>query len=225
MATSAQIKSDNNTLIRVKTTAKSITKVNVADQLDAGIDYSVQELALKVDKVAGERLINTTEITKLANTSGTNTGDQDISGKEDISNKSTNVTTDGASDTKYPSVKAVKTYVDTSVSPTTYTVGNIDQINATPVPLIYSFNIISYDGGYSYLPSPSVLGKEIIVATNYTTNIQANISNTDKLITTFPNSVTSIVMSANQVRRFTYIGLGTGTGGLTDGYWITELVS
>ncbi|HYK55120.1 MAG TPA: hypothetical protein VEV15_01480, partial [Flavisolibacter sp.] len=31
-------------------------------------------------------------------------------------NKSTNVTTDGASDTKYPSVKAVKTYVDAQVT-------------------------------------------------------------------------------------------------------------
>ena len=31
---------------------------------------------------------------------------------EDVANKSTNVTTDGASDTKYPSVKSVKTYVD-----------------------------------------------------------------------------------------------------------------
>ena len=34
--------------------------------------------------------------------------------KEDVSNKSTDVTTDGASDTKYPSVKSVKTYVDAS---------------------------------------------------------------------------------------------------------------
>ena len=32
--------------------------------------------------------------------------------KEDLVNKSTNVVTDGASNTKYPSVKAIKTYVD-----------------------------------------------------------------------------------------------------------------
>ena len=38
---------------------------------------------LKVDKVAGERLINAAEITKLGNQSGTNTGDQDLSGKVD----------------------------------------------------------------------------------------------------------------------------------------------
>ena len=36
--------------------------------------------------------------------------------KEDSDNKSTNVTTDAASDTKYPSVKSVKTYVDAQVA-------------------------------------------------------------------------------------------------------------
>ncbi|WP_300977209.1 OmpA family protein [Flavobacterium sp.] len=34
--------------------------------------------------------------------------------KEDVANKSTDVTTDGASDSKYPSVKSVKSYVDAS---------------------------------------------------------------------------------------------------------------
>ena len=38
--------------------------------------------------------------------------DEQVALKESLSNKSTNVTTDGASDTKYPSVKAVKDYVD-----------------------------------------------------------------------------------------------------------------
>ena len=36
--------------------------------------------------------------------------------KENSANKSTNLSTDGASDTKYPSVKSVKTYVDAQVS-------------------------------------------------------------------------------------------------------------
>ena len=39
--------------------------------------------------------------------------------KEALSNKSTNVTTDGASDTKYPSAKAVKTYVDAQIASST----------------------------------------------------------------------------------------------------------
>ena len=36
--------------------------------------------------------------------------------KEDVANKSTSVTIDGTSDTKYPSVKSVKNYVDTEVT-------------------------------------------------------------------------------------------------------------
>ena len=42
--------------------------------------YVDNQDALKVDKVVGERLINATEITKLSNQSGINTGDQDLSG-------------------------------------------------------------------------------------------------------------------------------------------------
>jgi len=39
--------------------------------------------------------------------------------KENLSNKSTSVTTDATSDTKYPSVKAVKSYVDNQIASTT----------------------------------------------------------------------------------------------------------
>jgi hypothetical protein len=47
---------------------------------------------------------NTTDVTTSLNT------------KENLSNKSLNVTTDATSDTKYPSVKAVKTYVDSQIT-------------------------------------------------------------------------------------------------------------
>lgn len=60
---------------------------------------------------ATNRFTDDTAITRLANTSGTNTGDQDLSGYELLSNKSTN-TALGSSDTLYPSQNAVKTYVD-----------------------------------------------------------------------------------------------------------------
>jgi hypothetical protein len=43
--------------------------------------------ANKVSKVTGERLINAAEIVKLGNQSGINTGDQDLSGKQDIDNQ------------------------------------------------------------------------------------------------------------------------------------------
>jgi pimeloyl-ACP methyl ester carboxylesterase len=66
MATSSQIKADNNTNIRIKTANNSITADNVADQLDASIDYTDQQDALKVDKVIGKSLVNDTEIARLA---------------------------------------------------------------------------------------------------------------------------------------------------------------
>lgn len=66
--------------------------------------------------------------------------DQQDALKEDLTNKSTNVTTDGASDTKYPSVKAVKTYVDANavvqvvkVQKTTITSAQILALFDTPI--------------------------------------------------------------------------------------------
>jgi hypothetical protein len=96
-------------------------------------------LATKVDKVTGKGLstndYTTAEKTKLAAVSGTNTGDQDLSGyatasqlatkanasdvttslatKEDASNKSNAAL--GTSTTFYPTQNAVKTYVDAQV--------------------------------------------------------------------------------------------------------------
>jgi hypothetical protein len=96
-------------------------------------------LATKVDKVTGKGLstndYTTAEKTKLAAVSGTNTGDQDLSGyattaqlatkantsdvttslatKEDISNKSNAAL--GTSTTLFPTQNAVKTYVDAQI--------------------------------------------------------------------------------------------------------------
>ena len=55
-----------------------------------------------------------TALTRLANTSGTNTGDQNLAPYELLSNKSTDVAL-GTSDTLYVSQNAIKSYVDTSV--------------------------------------------------------------------------------------------------------------
>ena len=52
---------------------------NTTDLLKPISTATSTALADKVDKATGERLINATEITKLANQSGTNTGDQDLS--------------------------------------------------------------------------------------------------------------------------------------------------
>ena len=128
-----------NTALALKANTTDVTaalalKANTADVTTA--------LATKVDKVNGKELstndYTTAEKSKLAAITGTNTGDQDLSAlatnaalalkantadvnnslatKENTSNKSINITTDAASDTKYPSVKSVKTYVDAQVA-------------------------------------------------------------------------------------------------------------
>jgi hypothetical protein len=116
-------------------TTSLATKANAADVTTS--------LATKVDKVTGKGLstndYTTAEKTKLAAVSGTNTGDQDLSGyatasqlatkanasdvttslatKEDISNKSNAAL--GTSTTLFPTQNAVKTYVDAQISSAT----------------------------------------------------------------------------------------------------------
>jgi hypothetical protein len=77
----------------------------------AGADATTADIADSTDK----RYVTDAQLAVIGNTSGTNTGDNatnsQYSGlaasKEDVANKSTSVTTDQASNTKYPSVKAV----------------------------------------------------------------------------------------------------------------------
>jgi hypothetical protein len=77
----------------------------------AGADATTADIADSTDK----RYVTDAQLVVVGNTSGTNTGDNatnsQYSGlaasKEDVANKSTSVTTDQASNTKYPSVKAV----------------------------------------------------------------------------------------------------------------------
>jgi hypothetical protein len=77
----------------------------------AGADATTADIADSTDK----RYVTDSQLTVIGNTSGTNSGDNatnsQYSGlaasKEDVANKSTSVTTDQASNTKYPSVKAV----------------------------------------------------------------------------------------------------------------------
>jgi hypothetical protein len=77
----------------------------------AGADATTADIADSTDK----RYVTDAQLTVIGNTSGTNTGDNAVNSlysglaasKEDVANKSTSVTTDQASNTKYPSVKAV----------------------------------------------------------------------------------------------------------------------
>jgi hypothetical protein len=77
----------------------------------AGADATTADIADSTDK----RYVTDAQLTVIGNTSGTNSGDNATNSlysglaasKEDVANKSTSVTTDQASNTKYPSVKAV----------------------------------------------------------------------------------------------------------------------
>ncbi len=87
----------------------------------------------EVSSSANKNYVTDAQSIVLGNTSGINTGDQDISGiatnaaniatntadialKEDLSNKSIDIAADAASDIKYPTVKAIKDYVDTEIA-------------------------------------------------------------------------------------------------------------
>ena len=126
----------------VITTAKlSDTAVSTAKMVDAAVttakisDAAVTSVKLADDSVTTDKIVdNTVTTAKLADAAVTTTKLADDSvttskiadnavtaaktdGSLEVSaNKSTSVTTDGASDVKYPSVKAVKTYVDSAVS-------------------------------------------------------------------------------------------------------------
>jgi hypothetical protein len=77
----------------------------------SGADATTADIADSTDK----RYVTDSQLTVIGNTSGTNTGDNAVNSlysgleasKEDVANKSTSVTTDQASNVKYPSVKAV----------------------------------------------------------------------------------------------------------------------
>ena len=102
-------KVDENTAI----TGATKTKVtyDAKGLVTAGADATTADIADSTNK----RYVTDAQLVVVGNTSGTNTGDNatnsQYSGlaasKEDTANKSTSVTTDQASNTKYPSVKAV----------------------------------------------------------------------------------------------------------------------
>jgi hypothetical protein len=89
--------------------------------------------------------------------------------KENSANKSTNVATDGASDTKYPSVKSVKTYVDTQVAGAT-----IADANATSKGKIQLAGDLAGTAAAPTVPGLALKANASDMATSL--NLKANIS-------------------------------------------------
>ncbi len=106
------LKAQIDSQITNKTAAGSITPTVVGDNLKDIVDYTDQEVNL--NKVV-DATSNVKGKIKLSGDLG-GTADAptvpNLTIKENKSNKSTSVATDGGSDEKYPSVKAVKTYAD-----------------------------------------------------------------------------------------------------------------
>lgn len=96
------------------------TKLNIADSLTKYVTPT--QLAAKTfDSTAiynqlALKAVATDVTSSLALKANTTDVSTSLNTKENLSNKSLNVTTDAASDTKYPSVKAVKTYVDSQIT-------------------------------------------------------------------------------------------------------------
>ena len=98
--------------------------INVASA-DDGITVNADNIKLNIVN----NLVTTSATRALSATQGKKLQDE----KEALSNKSTNVTTDAASNTKYPSVKAVKTYVDSAAVTTDNVSQNIEEDTSSTI--------------------------------------------------------------------------------------------
>lgn len=136
----------------------------------------------------------------------------------DINSKITSKTTSGSLTNTDDGANRVlmMDYVDQQAP--VLTSGNID-LTATPQVLPYSINSCTFTGGKAYLPTTTVIGKEVyVIAVSNNIEIRANVANTAKLFSVFNTFVSSITLTTNQMYRFTYIGFDT------EGYWKAELI-
>ena len=109
----------------------------------------------------------TTSLGAKANTASVTSS---LATKEDISNKSTNVITDATSDTKYPSVKAIKTYVDAqSLAASTGTFNFVAPLSQTGVNVNISQASASTNGYLSSADFTTFNNKQntLIAGTDY----------------------------------------------------------
>jgi len=98
-------------------------------------------------------------------------------------------------------------------------------LSGTTQVLPNDINSCSFTNGKAYLPTTTVIGKEIyVIAVSNGIEISANVGGTSKLFTTFNTFIANITLAQYQMYRFVYIGFGTGAGGSVDGYWKAELI-
>ena len=99
-------------------------------------------------------------------------------------------------------------------------------LTGTQTQLPNDINFCNFTGGKAYLPATTMIGREyIVLAVSNNIEIFANVANDTKMFVTYPTLIASVVLTTNQMYRFTYLGIGTGTGGVIDGYWKAELIN
>lgn len=116
--TNSELKLQIDTDITNKISQKSITPLNVGKNIKDTIDYIDQQDALKENTLnkSTNTALGTSNI--LFPTQNAVKTYVDNLTAETYTNKSTNIITDATSDSKYPSVKAIKDYVDANVGGT-----------------------------------------------------------------------------------------------------------
>lgn len=110
-------------------------------------------------------------------------------------------------------IKSVVDYVDERVYLKT---ADNYELSGTPSLLPYDINYVSFSGGIGYLPTTTLIGKEILVLASSNCTIRANASNTANMFVTFGAAVSSISILASESYRFIYIG---------NDFWKTEKIT
>jgi len=217
MPTRAEVIANIDETIRDKTIIDKIDNVEDADNRELILDYIDQEVAgVPTTPDATDTVKGKIKLTgDLGGTAESPTVPA-LEDKQDVSNLSIDVETDGASDTKYPSVKAVKDYVDENAGGVSKTSGSITLTGTFQV-LPFDVNSCAFSGGKAYLPTTTEVMKTIyVIAVANNIEIRANASGTNRMFEVFNTFTASVTLLTNEMYRFTYIDFG--------GYWKAEKI-
>lgn len=150
---------------------------------------------------------------------------------ENVANKSTDVTTDGASDTKYPSVKAIKDYVDANSGGVTYTDGSLNSASfsqaSTFAKIVDNFTrvyVTSSPNNFIGLTSIGVTTGTAYIVQNKSTTIDLIVRPLDNTKFLQPNGFESdlnFTVKPNTYARFTLTNV---TGG-SDRVFMVEVIN
>jgi len=206
-------KVDENTAI----TGATKTKItyDAKGLVTAGADATTADIADSTNK----RYVTDAQLVVVGNTSGTNTGDNAVNSlysglaasKEDVANKSTSVTTDQASNTKYPSVKAVYDWaVATFQTALGYTAENsankstsvtTDQASNTKYPsvkAVYDWSV----GLFATIANLALKTDKLVVANRQTASYTLVLSDADKLVEMNVGSANNLTVPLNSSVAF-----------------------